>query len=241
MNPQPPNDRPRVLLVDDDTELCELVATLLEQNDMEVETCHDGTSGLARAREETHHIVVLDVQLPGLSGLEVLSRLRTESTLPVLMLTARGSEEDRFTGLEQGADDYLPKPFHPRELIARLRAILRRTQTSDARLARNAEKVVGELRLHPGRHEVSAHGKLLRCTGAEFDILARLMDAPGQAIEREELVETALGRTYDPRDRSLDVHISHLRKRLLDAGVRGARIVTVRGAGYLIATSGEAS
>ena len=241
MSRKPPTDRPQVLLVDDDTELCELIATLLEQNGMAVDTCHDGISGLARAREESHHIVILDVQLPGLGGLEVLSQLREASTLPVLMLTARGSEEDRFTGLEQGADDYLPKPFHPRELIARLRAILRRTRAGDAASIPAAEKIVGDLRLHLGRREVFANGKLLRCTGAEFEILARLMESPSQAIEREELVEAALGRPYDPRDRSLDVHMSHLRKRLLDGGVRRTRIVTVRGAGYLIAASGEAS
>lgn len=237
MNRPAPADRPRILLVDDDDELCELVATLLEQNGMQVETSPDGSSGLARAREEAHDILILDVQLPQLNGFEVLRALRKESALPVLMLTARGSEEDRFTGLEQGADDYLPKPFHPRELIARIRAILRRTQRSED--TPSPERKVGDLRLHTGRREVRAHGKLLSCTGAEFEILACLMASPGHPIDRENLVRAALGRDYDPRDRSLDVHVSHLRKRLQEGGVEGARIVTVRGEGYLIAPAGS--
>jgi two-component system response regulator CpxR len=214
MNRPAPADRPRILLVDDDVELCELVATLLEQN-----------------------ILILDVQLPQLNGFEVLRALRKDSSLPVLMLTARGSEEDRFTGLEQGADDYLPKPFHPRELIARIRAILRRTHRPED--APSTERKVGDLHLHSGRREVRAHGKLLRCTDAEFEILACLMESPGHPIDREHLVRAALGRDYDPRDRSLDVHVSHLRKRLQQGGVQSTRIVTVRGEGYLIATAGQ--
>lgn len=237
MNRPAPADRPRILLVDDDVELCELVATLLEQNGMQVETCPDGSAGLARAREESHDILILDVQLPQLNGFEVLRALRKDSSLPVLMLTARGSEEDRFTGLEQGADDYLPKPFHPRELIARIRAILRRTHRPEE--APSTERKVGDLHLHSGRREVRAHGKLLRCTDAEFEILACLMESPGHPIDREHLVRAALGRDYDPRDRSLDVHVSHIRKRLQEGGVEGTRIVTVRGEGYLIATAGS--
>jgi two-component system response regulator CpxR len=237
MNRPAPADRPRILLVDDDVELCELVATLLEQNGMQVETCPDGSAGLARAREESHDILILDVQLPQLNGFEVLRALRKDSSLPVLMLTARGSEEDRFTGLEQGADDYLPKPFHPRELIARIRAILRRTHRPED--APSTERKVGDLHLHSGRREVRAHGKLLRCTDAEFEILACLMESPGHPIDREHLVRAALGRDYDPRDRSLDVHVSHLRKRLQQGGVQSTRIVTVRGEGYLIATAGQ--
>ena len=237
MNHPAPTNRPRILLVDDDAELCELVATLLKQNDMQVETSPDGAQGLARALQESHDIVVLDVQLPKLTGFEVLRALRKESSLPVLMLTARGSEEDRFTSLEQGADDYLPKPFHPRELIARIRAILRRThRPADST---SSEKKIGDLHLDTGRREVRAHGNLVRCTDAEFEILACLMESPGQPIDRENLVRVALGRDYDPRERSLDVHISHLRKRLQQGGVRSTRIVTVRGEGYLIATAGQ--
>lgn len=230
------NDRtPRVLLVDDDIELCELVSELLRGHGFDVHAVHDGRSGVERASSGEHDIVVLDVMLPQLDGLEVLQRLRHTSRLPVLMLTARGGDEDRIAGLDRGADDYLAKPFHPGELVARIRAILRRTAPPPT-----PEPVRrGPLEARPASRELRCHGTVVHCTDAEFDILEQLLRSPGRAVSREALVEGALGRRFDPRDRSLDVHISNLRKRLGEAGLDPVPIVTVRGEGYLFAVPPE--
>jgi two-component system response regulator CpxR len=218
-----------ILLVDDDVELCELVTEYLGGEGFTVETAHDGASGLERARHGDHDLVVLDVMLPGLSGFEVLRRLRESSSVPVLMLTARGEEVDRIVGLEMGADDYLPKPFNPRELAARMRAVLRRAA---------AEPQVGErltvddLTVDLAARRVTVGGDEVSLTGVEFSLLETLARAAGTVVDRNELSQTALYRRANAFDRSLDVHLSNLRRKLGPAGDGGERIKTVRGVGY---------
>jgi DNA-binding response OmpR family regulator len=189
--------------------------------------CHDGNEAVAHCRDHQYDAIVLDVMLPGLQGLEVLRRLRAFSATPVLMLTARGEDTDRILGLEMGADDYLPKPCNPRELAARLRAILRRSRAGESR----AELVVGNTRIDPARRSAS-HGDIeLQLTSAEFNILQVLLERAGTVVDKETLSQQALGRGLSAYDRSIDVHISKIRKKLAAAG-GGQPIVNVRGAGY---------
>jgi two-component system response regulator CpxR len=220
----------RVLIVDDDVELCELVAEYLTPEGFEVEAVHNGEEGLKRARSGEHVLVVLDVMLPGMSGLDVLRRVRAESRVPVLILTARGDDVDRIVGLEIGADDYLPKPFNPRELLARIRAILRRSQTP---AAPSLERItVGDVELDPAARTVRRTGELVELTSVEFGMLEALMRASGQVVTREQLAQSVLGRKFMPYDRSIDMHVSKLRKKLGDSD--GAeRIKTIRGVGYV--------
>jgi DNA-binding response OmpR family regulator len=226
----------RLLVVDDDVELCKLVAEYLQPEGFDIEAVHDGETGAARALAGGHALVVLDVMLPGLSGFEVLRRIRARSDLPVLMLTARGEAVDRIVGLEIGADDYLPKPFNPRELVARIHAILRRT----SRLAGAADETPGSARLVVGDVELDPGGRLVRCagkpvalTGVEFNLLESLLREAGRVIEREELSKTVLGRRLMPYDRSIDMHVSNLRKKLGHTSGGHERIKTVRGMGYI--------
>jgi two-component system response regulator CpxR len=222
-----------ILVVDDDVELCELLADYLAQEGYEVEAAHDGPSGLARAKELAYGLVVLDVMLPGINGFEVLRRLRESSQVPVVMLTARGEDVDRIVGLEMGADDYLPKPFNPRELVARIRAIQRRT---DGRASTTGEMVtVGDVQLNPGSRSVRRQGQDVRLTSAEFTLLEALLRAAGRVVPREELSAVVLGRRLSAYDRAIDVHVSNLRKKLGPAPVGGERIKTVRGLGYVYA------
>ena len=230
---QPKEERTRALLIDDDVELCDLLMEFLADHEFEIDAVHDGAEGLQAARRGAHEILILDMMLPGANGFEVLKALRETSSLPVLMLTARGSDEDRIAGLESGADDYLAKPFNPLELVARLRAILRRVGGATPEPMRPIG--VGEIELRPASRELWVRGTRLHCTDAEFDLLERLLRHPGQIVSRQSLVESVLGRPFDPRDRSLDVHVSNLRKRLAEAGVAPVPIVTVRGEGYLFA------
>lgn len=220
----------RILIVDDDIELAELLCRQLEREGFEVETAADGPTGLEAALSCRSDVVVLDVMLPGLDGFEVLRRLRTASQVPVLMLTARGEDIDRIVGLEMGADDYLPKPFNPRELVARLRAILRRANpeapAEDALL-------VGDLEVDPGARTVHRDGVEIDLTGVEFSLLEELVDRAGQVVTREHLYRAVLGRRQSSLDRSLDVHISSLRRKLGPLPQGGDRIKTVRGVGYL--------
>lgn len=219
----------RVLLVDDDTELCQLVVELLAADGFRVEAAHNGLRGLDRALSGEHAALVLDVMLPGLNGLEVLKRLRAgKSSLPVLMLTARGSDAtDRIVGLELGADDYLPKPFHPRELVARLRAVLRRSRGEDA--PQREVFTVGGVTLDTGARTVTIDGDEVALTAVEFEVLAQLLRCAGQVASREALVQAALGRSLSPYDRAIDMHVSNLRKKM---GPNGERIKTVRSLGY---------
>ena len=225
----------RVLLIDDDTELCALLGELLAAEDFRVEAVHQGPRGLDRALSGEFALAILDVMLPGLSGLEVLRRLRASgSTLPVLMLTARGDDAiDRVLGLESGADDYLPKPFHPRELTARLRAILRRTGSpiGDGRLVLD----VGGIHVDTGARVARLDGEPLALTTVEFEVLAALAREAGQVVSRDSLARVALGRPLSGLDRALDVHVSHLRQKL---GPESDRLKTIRGVGYQLALPG---
>ncbi len=225
----------RVLIVDDDVELCSLLAERLRSEDFTIEAAHDGLQGLERALSKEHALVILDLMLPGMGGLDVLRRLRAQSPVPVLVLTARGEDVERILGLEIGADDYLPKPFNPRELIARIRAILRRTRST----ATPADSlVVGNIRLDPAAREAWLHGALLDLTSVEFTLLETFLHNAGRIVTRERLTETVLGRKLGSFDRVVDVHVSNLRKKL-GAAQEGEWIKAVRGSGYLFAVRSE--
>ncbi len=220
-----------VLLIDDDTELTKLLEEYLQSEQLKLESAHDGPSGLEKALSGHFAVVILDVMLPGMSGLDVLKQLRQKSSVPVLMLTARGSELDRILGLELGADDYLPKPFNPRELMARVRAILRRSH-GDTQAA--GEKVtVGDVELDPASRVVRRSGDPVELTSVEFALLEALMRAAGQVVTRETLAQNVLGRRFMPYDRSIDVHVSKLRRKLGDQSADAERIKTIRGVGYV--------
>ena len=226
----------RVLIIDDDVELCELVAEYLAQERLEVEAVHNGEEGIARALSGDHSLVVLDVMLPGMGGFDVLRRIRSESRIPVLMLTARGDDVDRIVGLELGADDYLPKPFNPRELVARIRAIFRRTQTPsiETKAETTAQNIsLGDIDIDTGARVVRRAGEMVELTAAEFDLLVTLIRSAGRIVSREELAEAALGRPLSPLDRSIDMHVSNLRKKLGHQVGDFERIKAVRGAGYI--------
>jgi two-component system response regulator CpxR len=220
-----------VLIVDDDVELCRLLNERLSTEGFTIESVHDGPRGLARALSNEHALVVLDLMLPGMSGLDVLRSLRAQSPIPVLILTARGEDIDRILGLEIGADDYVSKPFNPHELIARIRAILRRT----VRPAVTAGPlVVGDLRLNLAAREAWLDDTLLNVTSAEFTLLEAFLRGAGRILTREHLTETVLGRKLGPFDRVIDVHVGNLRRKL-GQSQNGERIKTVRGSGYIFA------
>jgi two-component system response regulator CpxR len=230
---------PKILIVDDDVELCELVGEYLTREGYEVEAVHNGDKGLERALSGEHALVVLDIMLPGMTGLDVLRRLRAESRIPVLILTARGEDVDRIVGLEIGADDYLGKPFNPRELLARVRAILRRAQAGPSE-ATAAPLRVGDVELDPGARVVTRDGQPVELTAVEFSLLEALMRSAGQVVTREYLAQTVLGRRFMAYDRSIDMHVSKLRKKLGPQSDEGERIKTVRGVGYIYARPSEA-
>lgn len=230
----------RILVIDDDLELCDLLAEYLAPEGFEVETVNDGEQGAKRAVSEEHALVVLDVMLPKMNGFDVLRHIRESSRIPVLMLTARGDDIDRIVGLEMGADDYLPKPFNPRELVARIRAIQRRAEAAGAQMSKipGAEQLeVGDLLLKSSSREVFCHGTSIDLTSVEFSLLEALLQRAGQVIPREDLVKQVLSRRLSPYDRSIDVHISSLRKKLGPQLEGGERIKTVRGVGYLYTLS----
>jgi len=226
----------RVLIVDDDVQLCRLLAERLETEGFSIEAVHDGMRGLERALSLEHALVVLDLMLPGMSGLDVLRRLRAKSPIPVLILTARGEDIDRILGLEIGADDYVPKPFNPRELIARIRAILRR---SSGTAASSGPLVNGDIRLDPQSREASFKDIPLNLTSVEFSLLEMLLRQAGHVVTREQLTESALGRKLGPFDRVIDVHVSNIRKKL-GPSENGQRIKSIRGSGYLLVARSEA-
>lgn len=227
----------RILIVDDDTELCELIGELLVAEGFFVEAAHNGPRGILRAQSGEHTLVILDVMLPGVNGLEALRRLRTAGCqVPVLMLTARGAEAvDRIIGLEVGADDYLAKPFNPRELVARIRAILRRAQGEATAASHSVSREVfqvGAVTLDTGARTACCAGESLPLTAAEFDVLAALLRVAGTVISRDALTKAALGRSLTAYDRSIDMHLSNLRRKL---GFAGENVKTIRGVGYLYA------
>jgi DNA-binding response OmpR family regulator len=224
----------RVLLVDDDVRLHELLTSYLEQNGVVVAKAFDGLSGLRELDNGTFDAVLLDVMMPGIDGLEVCRRIRLKSRIPVIMLTAKGDETDRVVGLELGADDYVSKPFSPRELLARLRAVLRRStpETVAERL------IVGDLTLEPASREVRLGGAPIELTGIEFDILLALARRAGRVVPREALLDEAGRGDVSVGERTVDVHISHLRQKLRDDPKSPRRIKTVRGVGYVLAKDG---
>ena len=229
----------RILVIDDDIELCELLSDYLSSEGFTVETVNHGEQGAAQALAGDYALVVLDVMLPGMNGFDVLRKIRAANKLPVIMLTARGDDIDRIVGLELGADDYLPKPFNPRELVARVRAIQRRTETVATELAAveslASEVSVGDVILSILNRSVKREGKLVELTSVEFTLLEVLLRQAGQVLSREELVGKALGRRLSAYDRSIDVHVSALRKKLGHHYADTERIKTIRGIGYLYA------
>jgi two-component system response regulator CpxR len=229
----------RVLIVDDDTELCDLLRQYLAAEGLAVDAANDGANGVELALRGDYALVVLDVMLPGLSGFDVLRRVRGESSVPVVMLTARGDDVDRIVGLELGADDYLPKPFNPRELVARIRAVLRRARPAGP--AHEPEVLaVGDVRLDKGSRLVRRGAEAVGVTTAEFDLLEMLLRAAGRVVTREDIAKQVLGREFSPFDRSIDMHVSNLRRKLgaHEGGLE--RIKSVRGIGYLYTVPGSA-
>ncbi|MDR9435644.1 MAG: response regulator transcription factor [Thiohalophilus sp.] len=221
----------RVLLIDDDTELTEMLSDYLSAEDFTVEAVYDGEAGVEAALSGQHEVVVLDVMLPRLSGVEALRRIRQQSRVPVLMLTAKGDDVDRIVGLELGADDYLPKPCNPRELVARLRAILRRTAATGTATG-GEDRVVGRISLQPGRRVACWDEQRLDLTSTEFNILEALMRHAGQVVSKADLSSEALGRELERYDRGLDMHVSNLRRKLGTLSDGRSPIQTVRGVGF---------
>jgi len=221
----------RVLIIDDDTELCALLQEFLEREDFRVTIENDGLRGLELAATGNFDLVVLDLMLPGIDGFTLLKRLRARSRVPVIMLTARGADEDRIVGLDLGADDYLAKPFNPRELLARVRAILRRAQGR----SKGRVEVNGVL-IDPGTREVFCDHRPVEMTTLEFDILETLVRSAGSVVSRDALMEAMYNRKATPFDRSIDMHVSHLRRKL---ETDRTLIKTVRGIGYQFCASAE--
>lgn len=226
----------RLLVIEDDARLCRLVKDYLDAMGYSVSMAHDGPSGLELALNGKFQAVILDVMLPGMDGFEVLRRLRIHSTVPVLMLTGRGEEADRIVGLEMGADDYLPKTFSTRELLARLRAVLRRSMSNNSQTVgeKQTPVVVGELYIDPGPHSAFLNSQPIVLTRQEFDLLLALGRAAGRVLSREQLLLEVADRDFEVFDRSIDVHISSLRKKLNDDAKSPRWIETVRGVGYML-------
>ncbi|MGI8545164.1 MAG: response regulator [Aridibacter sp.] len=228
----------KILIIDDDEELCELVSEYLTVEGFEVESVHDGESGLNEALEENHDMVILDVMLPKKNGFDVLRELRKESKIPVLMLTARGEDMERIVGLEIGADDYLPKPFNPRELVARLRTILRRMENVKNAENLSTEKLeIEDLVVSLSGRTAKVDGEKLGLTAVEFDLLVALVREAGNVVKKEDLSLDVLERELSPYDRSLDMHISNLRKKLGKHDNDEDRIKTIRSVGYIYTLS----
>jgi DNA-binding response OmpR family regulator len=225
----------RILVIDDDRELCELLIDFLGREGFEVETVYDGIHGAEQAIAGNYTLIVLDVMLPDLNGFEVLRKIRLGSAIPVLMLTARGDEIDRIIGLEMGADDYLSKPFNPRELVARIRAIQRRSPLEKAEkepVAVTNDLKVGDIELKPATHSLYQGGSKIEVTAVEFSLLQELLKNAGRVVTRDDLAEKVLGRKLSLFDRSIDVHISSLRKKLGNYPGGQERIKSIRGVGY---------
>src|SRR5437667_4464076 len=229
----------RLLMIDDDRELCEMISEYLAPEGFKVEAVYDGDKGLERALNGDYALVLLDVMLPKLGGFDLLRKLRATSNTRVLLLTARGEEVDRIVGLEIGADDYLPKPFNPRELVARIRAILRRTHGEGKSAASLPEVLrVGEVELDPATRTVLRDGKPVDLTSVEFNLLEVLLREAGRVVPRERLVNAVLSRKFSPFDRSIDMHVSKVRKKLGNTD-SDEHIKTVRGVGYIFARPRE--
>jgi two-component system response regulator CpxR len=229
-----------VLLVDDDRELCRMLAEYLTPEGFKVTAVHDGDEALYVVGRHHFDLIVLDVMLPRVGGLDVLRTLRQKHATPVLMLTARGEDVDRVVGLELGADDYLPKPFNPRELVARMRAILRRSLMTDPQPGRRERLEAGPLTLNFTSRTASANGQVITLTGVEFQILEILMQQQGAVVSREELTRKVLARRLTPYDRSIDTHISNIRRKLAPVASE-VSIVNVRRSGYVFTIADTAT
>jgi len=231
----------RILIIDDDVELCDLLKDYLGPEGFDISTAHSSDAGLNLVFNEEFSLVVLDVMLPGLNGFEVLRRIREGSRIPVIMLTARGDDVDRIVGLEMGADDYLAKPFNPRELVARIRAVQRRTESFSvpSREAESAPVLFhdGNIVLDPSNRRVTVDNVDLQLTSVEFSLLHEFLKNKGRVISRDELAEHVLDRKLSVFDRSIDVHVSSLRKKLGTGAQNQERIKSVRGVGYLFTVS----
>lgn len=224
----------RILIIDDDTELCELLQEYLSAEKFETFCTHTGVAGLEKTRNDNYDLVILDVMLPELNGLEVLKSIRSFSKIPVIMLTAKGDEVDRILGLELGADDYLPKPFSPRELVARIKAVFRRLSPEVSDQTKEPFHVeIAEIYIESNTRTATRAGVNLGLTEVEFSILENLMRAAGSVVERQDLAVKVLGRRLSYDDRSLDVHMSNLRRKLGPTADEKDRIKTIRGVGYL--------
>ncbi len=223
----------RLLLVDDDADLCRMLSAYLGTEGFVTTTIGDGSEAVAAALSGAHDAVILDIMLPSVSGIDVLRELRRRSDIPVIMLTARGDNLDRIVGLEMGADDYVPKPYDPRELVARLRAVLRR-RPRDGRQGDRRTLTAAGLTLAPGTRQVHCKEQRIELTASEFNVLEALLRADGAVCSKDDLSLEALGRRREPYDRSLDVHVSNIRQKLLVAGATDMAIETVRGIGYRI-------
>jgi len=230
----------RILIIDDDIELCELVTEYLEPEGYAVEAVSDGETGVQRALSGDHALAVLDYMLPGLNGFEVLRQIRAGSRLPIVMLTARGDDVNRIIGLQLGADDYLPKPFNPMELVARINAVLRRSRFQAERRQLPDVLVAGDIKMDGRTRTVSRASETVDLTVVEYSLLEKLLQSPGRILTREELVREVLHRELSPFDRSIDTHVSNLRKKLGHEVNGVERIKTVRGVGYIYAKDEEA-
>ena len=223
----------QLLIIDDDQVLSEMLSEYLAEEGFQTDCAYDGLVGLNKAKSEDFDLIILDVMLPSLNGFEILKRLRKDSAVPVLMLTARGDDVDRIVGLEIGADDYLPKPFNTRELVARIRSILRRTDKRA--LSEKSSWSLGDLKIDIQNWQASYKGLDFELTSAEFRIIDKLFKQNGKPVSREELTEYALGRAMNDFDRSIDTHVSNLRKKLSNLGITELQVKGVRGIGYALA------
>ena len=223
----------KILIIDDDEELCELVSEYLTVEGFTIESVNDGASGLERALSGDYDMVILDVMLPKMNGFDVLRNLRETSKLPVIMLTARGDDMERIVGLEIGADDYLPKPFNPRELAARLRAILRRSEVVVDETGASEKLDIDGIQVSAASRIATCDGAELNLTSVEFELLSELLREAGKIVKKDDLSERVLERKLSPFDRSLDMHISNLRKKLGNREDGSERIKTIRSVGYI--------
>ncbi len=226
-----PSSNAKILIIDDDRELGEMLKEFLTPERFEITACLSGEDGLELLRMRDFKLLILDIMLPGMSGMDVLRQVRQDNDIPVIMLTARGDDVDRILGLEFGADDYLSKPFNPRELLARIKAILRRSQP----VAKRDRRIkVGAIELDAGARRVMAGTESVRLTGTEFDLLWCLAESPGKNVSKDQLSRKALGRRHMPYDRSIDTHISNVRGKLTAADVANPSIQSRRGIGYCL-------
>ena len=223
----------KILIVDDEKKIVSLVRTYFEREGYQVAEAYDGQFALEAFKREAPNLIILDVMLPGLDGLEVCREIRRSSDVPIIMLTARDDDTDKLVGLELGADDYITKPFSPRELVARVRAVLRRSRPSSSPAPSPSRLTLGDLILDEERFEATCHEQSLALTPAEFHILAVLARSPGRVFSRTQLLDSALGETYEGYERTIDVHIKNLRHKLSAvSGQDDCTIVTVHGVGY---------